>query len=90
MAVSVASISVSHTYALPVEARRCIRSYETVWLSVPYGYWEPNPGLLEEQPVLVSTESSLQPQFNVLVTVCVCMWLVFVFMSMQGYMHMHL
>jgi hypothetical protein len=26
-----------------------------------YGHWEPNPGLLEEQPVLLITEPSLQP-----------------------------
>jgi hypothetical protein len=27
----------------------------------PYGFWDPNPGLLEEQPVLLTAEASLQP-----------------------------
>lgn len=29
---------------------------------VPWGCWEPNPGPLEEQRVLLATEPSLQPQ----------------------------
>lgn len=28
---------------------------------LPSECWEPNPGLLEDQPVLLSTEASLQP-----------------------------
>jgi hypothetical protein len=27
----------------------------------PYGYWDLNPGPLEEQPVLLTAEPSLQP-----------------------------
>jgi hypothetical protein len=29
---------------------------------LPCGYWKPNPDSLEEQPVLLTTEPSLQPQ----------------------------
>jgi hypothetical protein len=29
---------------------------------LPCGYWELNPGLLEEQPVLLTAETSLQPK----------------------------
>ena len=28
---------------------------------LPYGCWEPNPGPLQEQPVVLITESSFQP-----------------------------
>lgn len=26
----------------------------------PHGYWEPNPGFVEEQPLLLTTELTLQ------------------------------
>ncbi|EGW01477.1 E3 ubiquitin-protein ligase NEDD4 [Cricetulus griseus] len=29
----------------------------------PYGCWELNPGPLEEQPVLLTSEPSLQPHY---------------------------
>ena len=33
---------------------------------LPCGYWELNPGPLEEQPVLLTTEPSPQPEYTIL------------------------
>lgn len=60
-------MSVYHLYAVPMEAGEGIRTPETGVTNgcePLYGCWEPN---IEDQPVLLMTESSLQSQnINVL------------------------
>ena len=49
----------------PTEVRREIRSpgtRSTDGCEPPHGYWDSSPGPLEEQPVPLTTEPSLQPQ----------------------------
>ena len=49
---------------MPVEAQGVFKSPRTEvtdGFEPPHGYWESNLGPLEEQPVLLSTEPSLQP-----------------------------
>ena len=58
-------MSVHHVFAAPTEARR---GHQILWSGIMdgcellYGCWELNLGFLEEQPVLLISELSLQPQ----------------------------
>jgi hypothetical protein len=55
---------VHHMHALPVAVIRGLRSLGTEVIDtceLPCGFSELNPGPLEEQPVLLTAESSLQP-----------------------------
>ena len=45
---------------------KCPATGVTDSCELPYGCWELNSGPLEEQPVLLTTEPSLQPQILVL------------------------
>jgi hypothetical protein len=64
---------------------------------LPCGCWELNPGPLEEQPVLLSSEPSLQPKvlifINALVSRCchkittVCLFILVVCATMLGVDH---
>jgi hypothetical protein len=60
MGVLPVDMSMHHKHAVPAKARRqyCIR---WDWTCEPLcRFWESNPGPLEEQPVVLTTESSLQ------------------------------
>jgi hypothetical protein len=41
---------------------------------LPCGCWESNPGPLQEQPMLLTTELALDFIFKLCVCVCVCVW----------------
>ena len=50
---------------MPTETRKDVGSSGpevTAGCELPCGNWEPNIGLLQEQQVLLTTESSLKPQ----------------------------
>ena len=58
---------VSFGFCLCVCLYEEVRSLETGVTDnceLPYGYWELNPGPLEKQPVLLTTEPSLQSRSN--------------------------
>jgi hypothetical protein len=55
----------------------------------PHGYWEPNPGSMQEQ-VLLRAEPSLLPTNQCLMRahMCVCMYLIHMFW--EGYRYVHI
>lgn len=59
-----ACVSVHHVCAVPSNARRGHQNPcngVTEDCELPFGCWESSPGPLGEQPVLLTTKSSLQP-----------------------------
>jgi hypothetical protein len=57
-------ICVLHTYVLPWKSEEGVGflgTGGTDGCDPPYGFYEPNPGLLEEHQVFLTAEPSLQP-----------------------------
>lgn len=62
MAALLGSMSMYHMPAIPAEVRRgASGTVVTDNRELPSGYWEPKPGPLQEQYVLLTAEPSPQP-----------------------------
>ena len=51
---------------IPMEARKCPGKRDRGGWDLLCGCWESSPGPLEEQPVLLTAEPSLQPDIRLL------------------------